>query len=55
MVREPVCREVIEYTEEERVVGYDVAYRYNGRTYETRTDYDPGPSLRVRVDVAPEH
>ena len=33
---------------------YDVTYEYNGRTYTTRTAYDPGSRIRVRVDVRPE-
>lgn len=33
---------------------YDVTYEYAGRTYTTRTDYDPGDRIRVRVDVTPE-
>lgn len=39
--------------EEERIDGYRVTYRYNGQTYTTRTDYDPGDRLRVRVAVSP--
>ncbi|HEU4992378.1 MAG TPA: glycine zipper domain-containing protein [Luteimonas sp.] len=33
---------------------YDVTYEYAGRTYTTRTAYDPGDRIRVRVDVRPE-
>lgn len=33
---------------------YDVTYEYGGRTYTTRTAYDPGSRIRVRVDVRPE-
>lgn len=33
---------------------YDVTYEYAGRTYMTRTAYDPGERIRVRVDVRPE-
>ena len=33
---------------------YDVTYEYGGRTYTTRTPYDPGNRIRVRVDVRPE-
>ena len=33
------------------IVGYDVTYRYRGEIYQTRTDYDPGDSIRVRVMV----
>ena len=33
---------------------YDVTYEYAGRNYTTRTSYDPGSRIRVRVDVRPE-
>jgi hypothetical protein len=36
-----------------RVSGYDVTYEYGGRTYTTRTSYNPGDRIRVRVDVTP--
>lgn len=36
------------------VRAYDVTYEYAGRTYTTRTNYDPGDRIRVRVDVTPE-
>ena len=36
-----------------RVSGYDVTYEYAGRTYTTRTSYNPGDRIRVRVDVTP--
>ena len=39
--------------EEERIIGYNIVYRYNGRTFETRTDFEPGSSLRVRVIISP--
>jgi uncharacterized protein YcfJ len=45
------CRVETDYHSEERVLGYDVAYRYNGRVYHTRTDAHPGDTIRVRVDV----
>lgn len=35
------------------LVGYDVAYRYRGRTYHTRMDENPGRRIRVAVDVRP--
>ena len=34
--------------------GYDVTYEYAGRRYTTRTSYNPGDRIRVRVDVRPE-
>ena len=36
-----------------RVTGYDVTYEYGGRTYTTRTNYNPGNRIRIRVDVTP--
>jgi len=39
--------------DDSRVSGYDVTYEYAGRTYTTRTSYNPGDRIRVRVDVSP--
>ena len=51
----PVRRCSTNYQEhqEERIDGYDVIYSYNGRKYSTRTPFDPGERLRIRVDVRP--
>jgi uncharacterized protein YcfJ len=38
----------------EQISGYNVTYRYNGRDYQTRMSYDPGPTINVRVNLAPE-
>lgn len=38
----------------ESVQAYDVTYEYAGHQYTTRTDYNPGSRLRVRVDVQPQ-
>ncbi|MFT4248200.1 MAG: glycine zipper 2TM domain-containing protein [Pseudomonas sp.] len=46
-----VCDPVTYRDERERVDGYDVTYEYGGRTYHTRSDYNPGERIRVRVDV----
>jgi uncharacterized protein YcfJ len=35
--------------------GYLVTYRYNGRTYTTQTDNDPGDIIRIHVAVAPDN
>jgi len=48
------CRVVSDYPRDRRVVGYRVGYEYAGREYETVTDYHPGSTLRVRVQVTPE-
>ncbi|MCO6441914.1 MAG: glycine zipper 2TM domain-containing protein [Nitrococcus mobilis] len=48
-----VCQVVHDTRYERHVDGYDVTYRYRGETYHTRMPYDPGPRLRVQVDVTP--
>lgn len=52
-VYEERCRSVTEHVRQQRVDGYEVTYRYGGRTYQTVTDHHPGDRLQVRVDVAP--
>ena len=37
--------------EEERVVGYDVTYRYYDRTYVTRTHRHPGSRIQITVNI----
>jgi uncharacterized protein YcfJ len=48
---EPRCTTRTEYRRDERVTGYDVTYRYHGRTFHTVTDYHPGDRIRVEVDM----
>ncbi|WEN16651.1 glycine zipper 2TM domain-containing protein [Rhodanobacter sp. AS-Z3] len=47
------CREVSSVSEQRRIIGYDVEYRYRGEVYTSRLSYDPGERLRVRVRVDP--
>ena len=47
------CRVSHETVTEERILGYDVTYRYRGETYTTRMNRDPGDRLAVRVRVEP--
>lgn len=47
------CKNVYQQHEEERLVGYDVTYLYNGAEYSVRTDSDPGEEIQVRVNVQP--
>lgn len=47
------CATRTEYYSDERVAGYDVTYRYNGRVYQTVTDAHPGDRIRVAVNVTP--
>jgi uncharacterized protein YcfJ len=53
VVREERCERVGRYRSEERLVGYRVEYRYQGRTFVTRTDEHPGRRIPVRVAVEP--
>lgn len=47
------CDVRYETHEEERIDGYRVTYEYNGQTYTTRMDRDPGKEIKVRVSVSP--
>jgi uncharacterized protein YcfJ len=47
------CRQVAAVSEQRRIMGYDVEYRYRGDVYLSRLNYDPGERLRVRVSVSP--
>ncbi|MDG2088824.1 MAG: glycine zipper 2TM domain-containing protein [Arenicellaceae bacterium] len=38
---------------EERIVAYDVSYRYNGGVYHTQMDHPPGDEIKVAVNVVP--
>lgn len=40
------------YDNRDEVTGYNVAYRYQGRDYTTRMAYDPGPTMRVQVNLS---
>jgi uncharacterized protein YcfJ len=43
-----------ERCEEQRVEAYDVVFYFNGREYQTRALYNPGPTIRLRVDFSIE-
>ena len=43
------CRTTTDYRDSDRIMGYEVTYRYGGREYTTRMDHDPGNRMRVRV------
>jgi uncharacterized protein YcfJ len=47
------CETNYQSRQEERIDGYDVIYSYHGRKYATRTPFDPGKKLKIRVDVRP--
>lgn len=44
---EEVCRTHYRTEYEQRIVGYDVRYSYQGRAYQTRTDRHPGDRIAV--------
>lgn len=46
---EEVCRTQYRTEYEQRIIGYDVSYSYNGRIYQTRTDRHPGDHVQVAV------
>lgn len=45
------CQTLTSY--ENRVIGYDVTYDYNGQRYSTRVAQDPGPRIALNVSVTP--
>lgn len=47
------CETVETMHYEERVVGYQVRYRYQGQDQSIRMDHDPGDRIRVMVSVQP--
>lgn len=47
------CKVYQDYREEERLIGYQVRYRYNAQTYSTRMDSDPGDTIKVRLGISP--
>lgn len=48
---EEVCRTHYRTEYEQRIIGYDVSYKYNGRVYQTRTDRHPGDRIAISVAV----
>lgn len=47
------CETAYQQREEERLIGYQVTYFYNGEEHSVRTDTDPGDRIRLRVSVEP--
>ena len=46
------CETVDRYDEEQRLTGYRVKYRYDGRIFHTQTTEHPGKYIPVRVKVS---
>jgi uncharacterized protein YcfJ len=47
------CRVYQDSHSEERVLGYEVRYRYQEQTFSTVMDKDPGEAIRVRLSISP--
>ena len=47
------CHTIERTVTRDELVGYRVKYRYNGRIYRTRLDYDPGNQMKVVVNLTP--
>lgn len=45
------CYTQRDYRQEQRIVGYDVSYDYNGQIYQSRLQNHPGERVRVQVNV----
>lgn len=50
---EEQCRVVERHHREQRIDGYEVTYRYHGKTYTTVMDHHPGKFIPVDVHVEP--
>ncbi len=48
-----ICNTETSWHGEERVVAWDVSWKYHGRIYHSRMDEPPGKRIRVRVNVDP--
>jgi uncharacterized protein YcfJ len=48
-----VCETQTAWHREERVVAWDVKWKYRGKVHRTRMDEHPGKRIRVRVNIAP--
>lgn len=47
------CRTETSWRSEERVIAWDVNWKYRGQIYHSRMDEPPGDRIRVRVNVNP--
>lgn len=52
-VEEEICETNYHTQYQENVVGYNVTYRYQGQSYQTRMNHRPGKRIKVAVRVTP--
>jgi uncharacterized protein YcfJ len=50
-----VCSTETSWRSEERVIAWDVSWKYQGQIYHSRMDEPPGDRIRVRVSVGPAY
>ncbi len=48
-----LCHTQTSWRSEERVIAWDVSWKYRGQIYHSRMDEPPGDRIRVRVNVDP--
>lgn len=49
------CHIETEWHTEERVIAWDVSWKYRGRVYQSRMDEPPGDRIPVRIRVSPAY
>lgn len=50
-----LCRMETTWRSEERVVAWDVSWKYRGQVFHSRMDEPPGDRIRVKVSVVPAY
>ena len=50
---EEICHTYNNYSEEERITGYHVVYKYQGETYTTKMPSHPGDRIKIKISVTP--
>lgn len=51
--QEQVCTTTQQLSYHEKIIGYNVGYRYRGQTYYTRMDHHPSDKIKIAVSVRP--
>jgi len=50
---EQICTTTQQVQYHEKITGYNVAYKYRGKTYYTETRHHPGDEIKIAVDIRP--
>jgi uncharacterized protein YcfJ len=51
--QEQVCTTTQQLRYHDKIIGYNVGYRYRGQTYYTRMDHHPSDKIKIAVSVRP--